>query len=127
MSSTFIFQDNSNLDRVKAGLYRALQNLDLTKPKQIVISDYKENKSGEQRSWWHILCGLFGQEVGYTKLQMKRLMLVEVFGTEKVLGVDIAVSSESLNREDYSQLIEQTYIKASEMGVILPPPRMRGE
>jgi hypothetical protein len=121
----FIFRNDDNLMRVKTGLYKTLMTLDLTKPQQISISDYKEDKTGEQRSWLHVLCGIFGEEAGYTKLQMKRVMIVEVFGTEEVMGVQIAKSSESLNREEYSQLIEQIYIRATDMGIILPSPRMR--
>tara|TARA_R110000850_G_C9996087_1_gene467955 strand:+ start:9132 stop:9509 length:378 start_codon:yes stop_codon:yes gene_type:complete len=122
----FILTDNDNLARVKGGLYETIKSLDLAKPKRITIEDDKESKTGEQRSWFHILCGMFGAEIGYTKLQMKRLMLAEVYGTEIVLGKEISKSSESLSRKSYSQLIEQTYIKAGEMGVQLPPPRMKG-
>ena len=123
MIKTFIFSsENENLTSVKRGLMKALKEMDLTKPKQVTVSEYKENKTDEQRAWFHILCGLFGDEVGYTKLQMKRVMLREVFGVEVVMGVEIAKSSESLKRDDYSTLIEQTYIKAGEMGFQLPPP-----
>ena len=122
----FILRDDNSLDRVKHGLYECLKNLKLEKPKQVSITDYKEDKTGEQRAWFHILCGLFGAETGYTKLQMKRVMMREVFGVEIVLDVEIPKSSENLKRDEYSQLIEQTYIKAGEMGIILPPPRMRG-
>jgi len=122
----FILRDDNNLLKVKANLYNTLKALDLTKPQQVTITDYKEDKTGEQRSWFHVLCGIFGEEAGYTKLQIKRLMIAEVFGTEEVMGIQIAKSSESLNREEYSQLIEQIYIKAAEMEIILPSPRMRG-
>lgn len=114
--------ENKNLNGVKRGLMEALKGLDLTKPKQVVITEYKESKSSRQRAWFHILVGIFGEEVGYTKLQMKRVMLKEVFGTENIMGTEIAKSSESLKRDEYSQLIEQTYIKAAEVGVSLPPP-----
>ena len=114
--------DNKNLDSVKRGLYSAIRSLDLSNPKQVAITDHKECKTGEQRAWFHILCGLFGQEVGYNKIQMKRVIINEVFGTETVLGVEIQKSSETLKRDEYSQLIEQTYIKAAEMGIVLPPP-----
>jgi len=118
----FILTDNHNLETVKRGLYNTLKTLDLSKPKRITIDDDKESKTSEQRSWFHILCGLFGSEIGYTKVQMKRVMLKIVFGTEVVLGVEIEKSSESLKRADYSQLIEQTYIEAGGMGIQLPPP-----
>jgi len=116
----FILRDDEHSERVKCGLYNELKSLDLTKPMQVEITEYKQNKTSEQRSGWHTLCGIFGNEVGHTKLQIKRLMLKEVFGSEMVLGVEIEKSSESLKREEYSQLIEQTYITASSMGIILP-------
>ena len=50
-------------------------------------------------------------------------MLKEVFGTETVLGVEIEKSSESLKRDEYSQLIEQVYIIAGSMGYLLPEMR----
>lgn len=122
----FILRDDPGLERVKQGLYSELKGLNLDKPKQVTVTDYKEDKTGEQRSWFHVLCELFGKEIGYTKIQMKRVMLDKVFGTETVLDREISKSSESLKRADYSMLIEQTYIEAGEMGIVLPPP-MRGE
>lgn len=125
MAKIFILRDDDRVDGVKRGLYAFLKDLNLDRAKQVTITDYKEDKSGEQRAWFHILCGEFGKEVGHTKLQMKRVMLDEVFGTETVLGKEISKSSESLNRDDYSTLIEQTYITAGEMGVMLPAPIRR--
>lgn len=118
----FILRNDSNLERVITNLIVTLKDLDLTKAKEVKITDYKEDKSGEQRAWFHILCGLFGAEVGYTKLQMKRVMMKKVFGTETILGEEVSMSSEKLKRDEYSQLIEQTYIEAGEMGIPLPPP-----
>lgn len=122
--STFVFRNDSNLDRIKAGLFIALKNLDLTKPKQITITEYKEDKTGEQRKTFHLLCKLFGDETGYTLNEIKELVKGELLDTTIVTIAgrerEVTRSSESLKRDEYSALIETAYRLAAEAGVQLP-------
>ena len=122
--NTFVFRDDSNLDRIKAGLFLALKNLDLTKAKQIKITDYKVDKTGEQRKSFHLLCQLFGNETGYTLNEIKELVKGELLDTTVVTIAgrerEVTRSTESLKRDEYSALIEATYRLAAEAGVILP-------
>lgn len=131
MTKRFIFnEENPNINQVKRGLMTELKAMDLSKPKQVEIKDYKKDKTAEQRSWFHTLCGLLGEELGYTKGEMKECIKQEEIGTKEIVigGAtrQITASSERLSREDYSKLIETTYRIAAEVGVVLPNPT-RGE
>jgi hypothetical protein len=105
-------------------LYRTFKSLDLIKPKQITISDYKENKTNEQRNTFHKLCGLFGEATGYTKNEIKELVKAEVLDVTVVTlagrEIEVRKSSEEVKRDEYSVLIETTYRLAAEAGVVLP-------
>lgn len=122
--NTFVFRNDNNLQAIKLNLYRALKSLDLTKPKQITISDYKESKTNEQRNTFHKLCGLFGEATGYTKNEIKELVKAEVLDVTVVTlagrEIEVRKSSEEVKRDEYSVLIETTYRLAAEAGVVLP-------
>ena len=117
---TFILRNGSNLDNVKRGIYNELKSLNLDKPKKVTISEYKENKTLEQRSAFHMLCRFFGDELGYTENEMKQAIVAEVYGSKQVLGHAVHQSTEKLKRDDYSALIEQVYVIAGNIGVQLP-------
>mgnify|MGYP000420134377 CR=1 FL=1 len=120
----YVFHDNENLPRVKAGLYAELKSLDLTKPKQITITDYKENKTDSQRGTFHALCGILGKEVGHTMEEVKEFAKQEALGvkTVSIAGIEkeIVKSSEDAKRDEYSHLIETVYRLAAQAGVQLP-------
>ena len=121
---TFILRNDGNLDRIKRGLYLYLEGLDLTKPQQVTISDYKENKTAEQRKTFHLLCKLFGDETGYSLNEIKELVKGELLETTVVTIAgrerEVTRSTESLKRDEYSRLIDETYRLASEAGIVLP-------
>ena len=121
----WVFRNDDSLERVKKGLYLALNNLELSNPKQIAITNYKQDKTEEQRNSFHLLCKLFGDELGYTINEIKELVKGEVLDTTivNIAGREREVtrSSESLKRDEYSALIESTYRLASEAGIQLPP------
>ena len=120
----FVLRNDNNLGRVKQGLFHALKSLDLDKPKQVTISDYKEGKTGEQRAFFHALCKLFGDELGYTQAEIKEYAKQEALGVKTVTigGVtkEITRSSESAKRDEYSALIEAVYRLAAQAGIQLP-------
>ena len=98
---------------------------------EVVIKPHVYSKTVEQRNFWHTLLREFANNQGMTEGQIKLIVKAHVFGAEKVsyAGVDLIVPlkhTEKLNRRDYSQLIEQTYLLAGEAGISLPPA-MRGE
>ncbi len=128
--NTFVFRNDSSLSHVKLGLYECLKGLDLTKPKQIKITNYKEDKTAEQRNTFHKLCGLFGEATGYTKNEIKELVKAEVLDVTVVTlagrEVEARPSTEEIKRDEYSVLIETTYRLAAEAGVVLPILDRRG-
>jgi hypothetical protein len=116
--------DNKNINNVKRGLMTALKDMDLTKPKKVVISDFKLNRTNQQRAWFHTLCGLFAKETGDSQGDIKEYIKRDVLGVHTVTFAgetfERTKSSEAANREEYSDCIEGIYRIAAEMGVILP-------
>lgn len=124
---TFIFLDDQRRDRVKAGLYECLKSLPTDKKYRITVEDYKEDKTAEQRAFFHTLCGIFGDETGYTKGEIKELCKVELMGTTVITlagkTTEVTASSETLHKLEYSELIETCYRLAAEAGISLPSAR----
>ena len=99
-------------------------------PMQVTFAEYRADKSGEQRSWFHMLCRRLASETGYTEGEIKEYVKRELWGTLDVVINGrlhaIVRSSESANRQEYSELIEAAYRIGAEAGIVLPPP-MREE
>lgn len=97
---------------------------------EVIIKPHKEDKTGEQRAWLHILFGLISEETGYTKVEVKELVKKQLLGTKIVtigkVTKEVTASSESESRKGYSELIEGTYRLAAEAGIQLPSPKYRG-
>jgi hypothetical protein len=124
MSKVFILRNDSKLDGVKRGLYAFLKGLNLEKAKQVTITDYKEDKTGEQRSSFHLLCRLLGNEVGHAEDEVKEIVKKAALGTKTItmagITAEVTRPSEGAKRDEYSHLIETVYRLASEMGIQLP-------
>ncbi len=104
----------------------AIQELDESVTWDVSIKRHVNSKTAEQRSWFHVLLGLFAEQVGMAPGDLKEVIKAKVSGWKTVSygGVELvmaAESSEKLNRDRYSGLIEQTYILAGEAGIVLPP------
>ena len=127
MKRTFIFLDDQRRDRIKAGLYECLKSLPADKKYRITVEDYKENKTDEQRAFFHVLCKFFSDDTGYTPEEIKQLCKVELMGTTMVnlagREIEVVKSSETLKKQEYSELIETCYRLAAEAGVVLPSAR----
>ena len=123
-SKIFVLRDDSSLDHVKRGLYNELSNLILENPKQVSITNYKENKTDEQRNGFHMLCKMLGDELGYTLYEIKEMCKAECLPTTVVNIAgrerEVTQSSEKIKRIQYSELIETVYRLSAEAGVVLP-------
>jgi len=113
---------------VRQRLLTTIATLPDDKTWEVVIKPYVSKKTAEQRGWFHALCGIFGDEVGLTKGQVKEIAKAQLFGWEKISygGIELVIAeghSEDLNLKEYSQLIEAIYIMAGDAGIVLPPPR----
>ncbi len=96
---------------------------------QVTIEKYIEDKSAEQRGWWHMMVGIMAKELGYTPAEMKSVLKNEILGQQEIeyRGKTIVreASSEELKKYGYSELVEHTYRIAAESGIILPKPDMK--
>ena len=95
--------------------------------KEVIIRKRVENKTTEQRGWFHVLCQLFGSETGYTQGEIKELIKRDVLGTTLVefAGIgkfEVVKESEGEDRPGYAELIEGAYRLAAEAGIVLPNP-----
>ncbi|HCC80398.1 MAG: hypothetical protein Tp185DCM00d2C31949971_54 [Prokaryotic dsDNA virus sp.] len=127
LSRTFIFLDDQRRDKIKVGLYECLKSLPADKKYRITVQDYVEDKTAEQRAFFHTLCGIFADETGYTKGEIKELCKFELMGTTVVnlagREIEVVKSSETLKKQEYSELIETCYRLAAEAGIQLPNAR----
>ena len=114
----------------KINALKAVKDLMKEDNAEVIIRPYKENKTGEQRNWFHKLCQILGDECGYTKGEIKEMVKHEVLGTKQVtIGGktrEVAESSEAEDRKGYSLLIDGIYRIGAEAGIVLPNPRYRG-
>ncbi len=113
-----------NSDRVHKNAVEAVSNIEPEPVMEVIIREYVQSKTASQRDLFHVLCREFGESQGLTEGQMKLIIKGHVFGLKEVSysGVKMIMPdrhTESCNRKEYSQLIEQVHILASEVGVVL--------
>lgn len=86
------------------------------------IKRVSENRSLSQNSFFHLLVGYFGSQIGYfpdeAKTYVKRQMR-DIFAYEKH-GEVFLRSSADLTKDEMSQVIERLYLLAGNLGVELP-------
>ena len=89
-------------------------------------ADFKPSKSDEQRAYFHgIVVRTMAREMGYGEAELKDV-LVQMFTTPTEVTIDGKVftvwpSTEKLNKDDYSSLIDRSIQFAAEGGVFIPP------
>ncbi len=114
-------------DITKVGSY--LRSIDYKRPMVVEIKLFVKSKTSEQRAWFHTLCTMLGNELGYTMGEIKEIVKKHTLGSKEVLvgdlSFEVTASSESLKREGYSQLIESVYQLAAQAGIVLPNPYAR--
>ena len=130
MKKIFILSnDNPNLSNVKKGLMAALKSLELDKPMKVEITPHKEDKSSQQRAWFHILCQLLASELGYSPDDIKQYCKEEAFGVHTVTisgkSKEVVMPSESAKKDEYSHLVETVYMLSAQAGVTLPQPKRK--
>jgi hypothetical protein len=120
-----------NSKQVKRNCLDAVMNIRGDDQMEVVIQKHKQRKTDEQRSWFHVLCSMLGNETGYTLGEIKQMVKGVVLGSTTVSvgnqSFEVVESSEKQNRETYSQLIEGVYRLAAEAGIELPPARFIGD
>ena len=101
----------------------------------VTIEPHVEDHSGEQRSYFHILCRLLSADTGFTEGEIKQLIKREILGT-KIVTIGMitgeVISSSEVTDEgkprgapSYSELIEGALKLGEEAGIALPAPTYR--
>lgn len=93
---------------------------------EVIIQPHEEDKTAEQRNFFHLLCRELCATTGYSEGEMKELIKQEILGTTVIEFAgrtrEVTTSTETLNRKGYADLIEGAYRIGAEAGVVLPPP-----
>ena len=53
---------------------------------EVVVKPYKKNRSLEQNDMFHAWCGSIAEKTGHTKMEIKDIILEQVFGSEEYLN-----------------------------------------
>lgn len=113
--------------QIRANAAKMVSELKSDPIMEVVIREYKEDKSGEQRGWWHTLIGIVANETGYSPAETKELIKRNYLGETTVcignITKTVTSSSEALKMADYAKLIDATYKLGAEAGIQLPNPR----
>src|SRR3990167_2244765 len=83
------------------------------------VNRYRPARSPDQNNLWHGICQIIAQETGHTLEEVKNGIKIEA-GLYTKRTVPLLVSSARLNKQEFSVLIEHTYVVAARLGIILP-------
>ena len=118
-----------NSEQVRSNAAKAVLAISGDDNLEVVIQEHKEDKTKEQRGWFHILIKLISDETGYNKAEVKELIKKTILGTTLVsIGgheKEVTASSEGQDKIGYSELIDGVYQLAAEAGIQLPNPRYK--
>ena len=102
---------------------------------EVIIRDHVEDKTAEQRAFFHVLCRLLCKDTGYTEGEIKQLIKAKVLGTKIVefagIRAEVIASSEyddegkKRSKPSYSQLIAGAYQVGADAEIQLPNPTYR--
>lgn len=120
-----------NSPQVRSNAARAVSEIKGADNLEVIIQPHRDDKTAEQRGWFHVLCKILGEETGYTKGEVKELVKKAILGT-KIIKIgehekEVTESSEDQDKIGYSELIDGIYRLGAEAGIALPNPRYRGE
>ena len=109
-----------------AKLEAAILSFPIKKRLVITISD-KSRRSDRQNKYFHACCKIFGDAFGYTKDEAKSIIKMKFLKREKVNEetgelFEYLLDTHKLNKEDFSELMNQFIVWAAQLGVIIPMP-----
>lgn len=107
-------------------LEMAIMSFPVGKSLSVTISD-KLRRSDQQNKYFHACCKIFGDAFGYTKDEAKSIIKMKFLKREKVNEstgeiFEYLLETHKLNKEDFSELMEQFIIWAAQLGVVIPEP-----
>lgn len=94
---------------------------------EVVIRKIQSHGTREQVAWFNILCKMIADETGNNPEAIKAHIKEETFGKQVAkIGnktIEFIPRSDWNGKEGYSQLIDNAYRIAAEMGIVLPDPK----
>ena len=115
-----------NSKQVRTNAVNAVKTITGEENLEVIIQEHKENKTQEQRNFFHLLCKILGDEIGYSQSEIKEVVKIEALGLKSVKVGDsiysVTKSSEEAKKDEYSHLIDTLYRISAELGVNLPNP-----
>lgn len=113
-----------------------IQNLPSTKVWQVKITEAKKDLTAQQRNFFHqcvdIIADFNGDEPEDIKMRIKyavlplREIIIEEHKGFPVKTYMVPVSTESLTRKQYSELIDAALLLGSTLGLAMPSPSSQG-
>ena len=92
---------------------------------EVTAKPYKKNRSLEQNDMFHAWCGSIAEKTGHTKMEIKDIILEQVYGTEDYLNFKGEVRSRlrqtsGMTVQEMSELIERATQLGIELGADVP-------
>jgi|TARA_Y100000296_G_scaffold68354_1_gene81502 hypothetical protein len=92
---------------------------------EVVVKPYKKNRSLEQNDMFHAWCGSIAEKTGHTKMEIKDIILEQVFGSEEYLNFQGERRSRlrqtsGMTVQEMSELIERATQLGIELGADVP-------
>ena len=130
-----IHKDDQRNESIRSNALNYIRMLPLTRSIEITIQPYHKDLTKEQRGWFHQLCKILGDEIGYPLGTIKEVVKENVYGKTVVkvgnreyLVVESSEHDADGNKRktiDYADLIEGAYQLGAEAGIVLPNPDPR--
>ena len=124
----YILRNEGVLNRVKHHIVA----LEVTEPPKWVVSikPYRKDLTRQQRNYWHKCIDIISKFNGDTPEDLKMEIKFRVLPlTERIINGSKRKwppSTESITREQYSELIEATLMIAGELELTMPSPQHYG-
>ncbi len=116
---------NNNIKNLCVSWLSAIELGDYNNLIEVVVKPYKKNRSLEQNDMFHAWCGSIAEKTGHTKMEIKDIILEQVYGTEDYLNFKGEVRSRlrqtsGMTVQEMSELIERATQLGIELGADVP-------
>ena len=116
---------NNNIRNLCVSWLSAIELSDYNNVIEVVVKPYKKNRSLEQNDMFHAWCGSIAEKTGHTKMEIKDIILEQVYGTEDYLNFKGEVRSRlrqtsGMTVQEMSELIERATQLGIELGADVP-------
>jgi hypothetical protein len=131
--TTEVIRTKDQLPLVMRRAWKALEQvLDKGVPVEVSVRVHKRRKTSSQRNTVHLWFDEIAQQTGHTAAEIKEILCQEFLGsveteivspkTGEVMVRSRRRSTEGLNRQEYSELMDRVWAWAGEHGFVLTQP-----